>query len=612
MGCALRQHWTLLLFLVPGVTGGFGCKARPGGPDARSQVLASASPSGMALDVNDVSILFPKSGPGQFYPDIRGRAIWPAAAFDDLMAFCQSEDGVPVTDPELDPAKIGRIRCGQFILDKPFLDDMARVKARRAPTSQDSARVRAAIEVNEAISSNTVRCEDLEDGRKLCIDTGARVSFLAQRQAIANLDNWRVVGMRVDLCAGANNDANEQCEIEFRLTAQPFGDAASHMFDASAHLLYRLGFLDVKTGKISGAPPGVAFTLQEIIRDLQLIKAAGAPTDGMPLGVHPGLKRELKESGSAVGNEVARVINKYTRGGAGMTFAATMQLAGEGDTGVWVFYHGPVDNGRWLPGVITGSETTWSIRTASVKGPRGRMFPPTEVHSDRPSINPMFNYNRGEPLPPDVQDLPSFFDNPGRYGDVELKVGSHVAASVRNADCVGCHSSTIRSFGLGIRTFDPTPGAKRALMPSLHQPPVGTTAYLDPEVIPRNGYSMRNFGYFVSPPIGNPRGQGVEIPAVMSRVVVESAELVNLINTRYIGKANPGLTCAPGGSENEDPEAALAASQGDDVFSESNQRKIRRTQNVHAMIFDCLLFESHKPGGTFKACADLCQKPGRI
>ncbi len=593
------------------MAGGFACKARQGTADSGSQVLASANLSGMALDVSDVSILFPKRGPGQFYPDIRGRAIWPAAAFDDLMAFCQSEDGVSVTDPALDPAKVGKIRCGQFILDKAFLDDMDRIKGRHAPTAQDSARVRAAIEVNEAIGNDTVKCEDLADGRKLCIDTGARVTLQDERKAIANLDNWRVVGMRVDLCAGANNDTNEQCEIEFRLTAQPFGDAANHMFDASAHLLYRLGFLDMKTGEISGAPPGVEFTMQEIIRDLQLIKAAGASTDGMPLGVHPGLKREMKESGSAVGNEVVRVIKKYTQGGAGMTFAATMQLAGQGDTGVWVFYHGPVGNGRWLPGVITGSETTWSIRTASVKGPRGRMFPPTEVHSDRPSINPMFNYNRGETLPPDVQDLPSFFDNPGRYGDVELKVGSQVAASVRNADCVGCHSSTIRSFGWGIKTYDPTQGAKRALMPSLYQPPVGTTAYLDPEVIPRNGYSMRNFGYFVAPAVENPKGEGVEIPAVMSRVVVESAELVNLINTRYIGKPNPGLTCAPGGSENEDPEAALEASRDDDVFSESNQRKIRRTQNVHAMIFDCLLFESQKPGATFKTCADLCQKPGR-
>ena len=145
MGCALRQTWTLLSLLIPAMAGGFACKARRGTPDSGSHVLASAGLSGMALDVNDVSILFPKRGPGQFYPDIRGSAIWPAAAFDDLMAFCQSEDGVPVTDPELDPAKVGRIRCGQFILDKPFLDDMDQVKARRAEATQDSARVRAAI-----------------------------------------------------------------------------------------------------------------------------------------------------------------------------------------------------------------------------------------------------------------------------------------------------------------------------------------------------------------------------------------------------------------------------------------------------------------------------------
>lgn len=59
----------------------------------------------------------------------------------------------------------------------------------------------------------------------------------------------------------------------------------------------------------------------------------------------------------------------------------------------------------------------------------------------------------------------------------------------------------------------------------------------------------------------------------MTRVVNESAELVNLINTRFLGVANPGLKCG-----NENPAAALAA--GQDGFSEASQTAIRRNAQL--------------------------------
>lgn len=629
---------------------------------------------GPALDVNDVSILFAKQAPGVFYPNIDINDVMPAQTFNTLMSFAQATMPFGTTDQ-------GDVSYGQFLLPNKYVkavDDYvvqaggtkvkgttgvqppavcqqlgSEVQAQQTPqaasiaacapalkkiqvTLKDDPTTRAGKEVAAEIVQGRVTCNPQPGSKsRLCTDHFAKLNFTGHRAAILQQNSWRIVGMRMDLCAGPK-DKSQPCEVEFRLIAQPFGDSAPvppkpgqpapvvdkagpFMFDIAAHLLYKVGFLDLASGQIKDEDGNVVTTAQAMIQDLQGVKqASSVDTNGQPLGVHPGLAAEVKQGGGAFGNAVQNLINKYTRDGNKflITNVTTMQLAGPVtfDSSVWVFFQGTVDpapNYDWVPTTITGGEGIWSIRTASVLGKVGRFFPPTELHSKRKAIDPIFDYEANQKVPTEHQDLPSFFDNPGKYGNPAAKIGDVTASSVLNTDCVSCHMTAPRAIERTIKSANGQ-GTPR---PSLFQPPVGTTAYVSLEAMPRVDYSLRNFGYFLPPPFaanlkGNETGTGnifnfpgtrKETPAVMPRVANESAELVNLINSRFVNKPNPGLTC-----KGEDPVAALAASTKANPFTEANQAAIRRTAKNEVAVFDCLLHEAFKVRGTFQECAQRC------
>lgn len=638
---------------------------------------------GPALDVNDVSILFAKQGPGVFYPNVDIFAVMPQQTFNTLMGFAQAKMPFGTSDQ-------GDVSYGQFLLPNKYVKAVdgyvvqaggttakgagvqppaacqalgAEVQAQQTPkaasitacapalkkiqvTLKDDADTRAGKEVAAEIVQGRVTCNP-QPGTKsrLCTDHFAKLNFTGHRAAILQQSSWRIVGMRMDLCAGPK-DKSQPCEVEFRLIAQPFGDSAPvppkpgqpapqvdkagpFMFDIAAHLLYKVGFLDLATGQIKDESGKVVTTAQAMIQDLQTVKqASSVDTNGQPLGVHPGLAAEVNQGGGAFGNAVVNLINKYTRDGNNflITNVTTMQLAGPVtfDSSIWVFFQGTVDPAPaydWVPTTITGSPQTkageplkegiWSIRTASVLGKVGRFFPPTELHSKRKAIDPIFDYEANQKVPTEHQDLPSFFDNPGKYGNPAAKVGDVTASSVLNTDCVSCHMTAPRAIERTIKSANGQ-GTPR---PSLFQPPVGTTAYVSLEAMPRVDYSLRNFGYFLPPPFaanlkGNETGTGnifnfpgtrKESPAVMPRVANESAELVNMINSRFVNKPNPGLTC-----KGEDPAAALSASTKANPFTTANQDVIRRTAKNEVAVFDCLLHEGFKVGGSFQECAQRC------
>lgn len=607
------------------------CKTTYRSPIEHSAVLEADSVGG--FDVNDVSIMFERTGDGAFYPAIDVGRVWPKQAFDDLITF--SRDG-----------SLNGIAFGQFILPP----DYAELVAEYSQNPQNFAPVgdqkrKAAKDIAVEIARNNTKCTPKPDRSLLCIDASAQVSYSNHRDAIADQRSWRIVSMRMDLCASAHNGEGEQCEVEFRLIAQPFGDFApvpppppingvrqpapplttspgqrgSFMFDVSAHLLYKIGKLNLETGNITDNSGRIVNTASEIINDLKKIKEASpVTTNGRPLGVHPGLRAEAKSNGVYLKDAILKFVGKYTSGGKGLTNVTSMHLAGPTtfDASVWVFFQGVIEGHHWTPTPITGSNTVWSIRTASVQGAGGKMFPPPQLQNKRASIDPIFEFGPGAVppqdkatvLPQDIADLPSFFDNPGRFGDPALGVNGKVASSVRNSDCVSCHMTATRSFEWGVHSIDAATGK---LLPSMYIPPVGVTAYLDPEVIPRIDYNLRNFGYFLPPPIENPQAAGlgifnfvgkrVEKPAIMTRVVYESAELVNLINTRFLNAENPGLRC-----QGEDPREALLKSLDDKVFTKESQNTIRRDAATHAAVSDCLLFESYKPGMSFETCTRLC------
>lgn len=600
----------------------FACKPR--NDDAGSAVKADgdAAPGVGGFDVNDVSFLFAKTGDGTFYPSVDVTTVWPKTAFDDLISFGKNKS-------------LNGIQFGQFILPADWAKLVDTYTATPTAAAND-AKSKAAKAIAAEMQRNQTQCQLYKGGpAKICIDSSAQLNFGNHRDAILDQTNWRIVSARMDLCAGAHNDKAAQCDVEFRLIAQPWGDFAPqppvngqvpplttqpgqrgpHLFDVTAHLLYKIGTLELATGKIKDESGKVVANADAIVKDLQALKAASTvSTNGKPLGVHPGFKAEAGAGSGPFGTAMLNLIRKYTGGGSKMTQVTSMHLAGATvfDSSVWVFYQGLVKGGRWSPIPITGSQVIWSIRTASVKGAGGKMFPPPELQNKRVSIDPIFDFgdpNQPQSLPANVVDLPAFFDNPGRYGDPKLLVAKNVAASVRNTDCISCHMTETRAYEWGIS----------GVGPSTYQPPVGTTAYLDPEVVPRVDYNLRNFGYFLPPPLvtpltGNEVGLGifnfvgtrVEQPAVMTRVVHESAELAHMINSLYLKQPNPGLVCA-----NEDVEGAFSASANSGTrFATASQQIIRRTAKAHAAVHDCLLYQSFKQGGSFAACAQICQTGG--
>lgn len=615
-----------LRYLLPMLALTLSCKTVKPDNDAVIE-QAEIGDENLALDVNDVSIFFDKTGPGAFYPNIPVRNVWQDEAFESMIKFAKGESMESETKG---------VRFGQFFLPKEYttLVEAYRSDPKKAiPAEGDRVRIalhKATKEIaNEILAGGTV-CESFgSDGTWRCHDKKAFPNFLNHRAGIAKKANWRIVSMRMDLCAEARpGAADHQCEVEFRLIAQPFGDFAPvappkpqpvrsgqgpFMFDVSAHLIYKIGSLDLKTGEVKDFNGNVVTTARKIISDLQMIKKASPEnTNGKPLGVHPGLKMEARMGGEALATAISEVVRKYTKNGSALTNVTTMQVAGPAlfDSSVWVFFQGYIQSGVWYPAPITGSSNlVFSIRTASVQGAGGKMYPPPE----NISVNPLFSYEKGESLPTEVRALPAFIDNPGKYGDPELKVGSVPAASVRNTDCISCHMTATRSFEWGIKSLD---AITRVPQPNMYSPPVGTTAYLDPDVVPRIDYNLRNFGYFLPAPLNNPLppsmpepglgifnfpGPRTEKAAIMTRVVNESAELVNLINSRFLKLPNPGLVC-----QGEDPNKALEIGTMPEFLSQDAQQKIRRSADTHAAISDCILFQSYRPGMSFDSCIKQC------
>lgn len=546
----------------PRMEAGSAVKEREEGGDLGDETEGPSGVENMAFDVNDVSILFPFRD-GDFYPHVEiTDDIWPMTAFKPMMEYASGIEGTKLARELLDneenspkgaskrhrkdgePAWAetsaggcnfdGKVLVNAFCVDgKVLFDAVAPDSANVKPTGQKS-------------------------GSKKFID-------LRGHPEAKDRKNWRIVSLRIDPCAAQHNS---ECEVEFRLIAQPVGKDGQ-VLDYAAHLLYHLGDLSVQSGRVQY---GKRFRknvvpFSELVKLVQAVKfesekAPETSTSGAPLGVHPGLAAENPQAGN-IASAVQNLIARATKGG--LTTVTTMQLSGLKEP--WTFFQGavvPNQGGRlvWQPDFITGGTPSYYIRTAHAPGG----FPITGTQP--PPSNPV---NTNNLFAADGKDRfidALALDNPGRFGDEGAGSGTGEGGrekfSVLNTDCITCHTTATRAQALSVPV-----SRNREAMANLYMPRPGITGYLAPEVVPRAQYDFRNFGYFV------PRGKTEHEPRVMTRTLNESAEVAAFFNAEILPVIyskkfkNPGYTCG-----------------------DAKQNSI--DENKHAALWDCLIVDKDK------------------
>jgi hypothetical protein len=371
------------------------------------------------------------------------------------------------------------------------------------------------------------------------------VTSLSGEEAGASRDKWRIVSFRFDPCTepvpnwvdGArqlvgknpfptfkikNIKSQGDCEVQIRLIAQPFSELGDE--DTSAHLVFSFG----KVGELFG---GGKKARDRIVGKLQALKSKSPrPTNGVPLGVHPGLAEDPK--GAFAGLVKTFLLEELAQ--AELTAVASMGTA-NGDP--WVFAHGEVKNGHWEVAPITGYGIDLGI-TDILSGPRPRATSQHDVagFQIRPAAIPKAGENHF------IATTTELFGE-GK-GDINLahQVNNPNIAGLFNTDCVSCHTATERT----INKRDLAPGADRFKVPkgvtgyvekkdtntNLPKDEAGEASPAIPTAENRSEYNFRNFGYFF--------GQAT----VSHRTLNETSVVVDHINRDLLGKEEgPGQKC---------------------------------------------------------------------
>lgn len=327
---------------------------------------------------------------------------------------------------------------------------------------------------------------------------------------VANLQNWRLVAMRIDPCApGLITYGLDQskCLQEVRMIAQPFSyDGVWEYHDYALHIIF----------EVSQGYPAQSLNFKELVQQLSQLKEdnrnAGIETNGVPLRIHPGFKRN--EFRTQLHQVLLAGIPKYNL--KKITFTGA-----ESEVGPWVFFQGLVTNHHFvLEPDPTLRNLPFSHAFPELPGEGGVISPqPTNFnwtisHShDRglgPSISELFYTGAIDLSKPAVlsdgteskvfklEDLVHVFENPN-------------ITNRTNSDCISCHTTMSRGLLMNISE---KPNAFKYKIPNEH---ISTkTTFLNSS--PTN---FRLFGWFGSRPVISPR------------VINESADVADLIEKLY-------------------------------------------------------------------------------
>ncbi len=290
------------------------------------------------------------------------------------------------------------------------------------------------------------------------------------------------------------------CIFEMRLIAQPLQAAPSTTFieqegrrrrtqgpdtfateDFSMHLIYAIP--KDKQGE----------TLAALAQDLRNIKStASVSTSGLPLGIHPVMAQEGLGASGIYAKKIRIMILKYM-GGTKLTSVAVSGLKGEDKS--WGFMAFPVNtNNQVVSEAITIPEILESATSGKlVTSLNGCCTLSPHLSLPKPSMDDFLMLFRS------TSDFinPDEFEGFGKENETDLRTGVTLASQLENPqersqfqnNCNSCHLATpfrIKT-GLALATDASTFNRFKA--------PKGTTASVDGQSVNSHFWNIRNFGY---------------------------------------------------------------------------------------------------------------------
>ncbi|MGB8356682.1 MAG: hypothetical protein WCD79_22480 [Chthoniobacteraceae bacterium] len=352
---------------------------------------------------------------------------------------------------------------------------------------------------------------------------------------------WRIAGIRIDPSApGTSDDIIQKygSAPQIRLIVQPVtvSGTSIKVNDIAVHLLYTFA-----TGTDTSDPKGFPKILpdkqkfQQIVTDLVALKKlcadAGIPTNGIQLGVHPGLQQADRVPDLLP--NLRAFLSKYLDN-AHLTGMAMMGLPNDFEP--WIFVALPrLPNGNFFPLPSPGlPDPTKTAQMLSFQD-TPHVIPTPATNNRNPIINALFvpppqrsgvstavlfqsgvDKNAAAVTGTDSTGKP-ITDSAVKNSDIPDIVANPNFSHFFNTDCISCHTETTRrnilSLGSGSFAFKPTSGISG----------------LSETVRSNNQWNLRNFGWFHSTFIGP-----AIIPAATQRTANESAAAADFINRMYL------------------------------------------------------------------------------
>ncbi len=359
---------------------------------------------------------------------------------------------------------------------------------------------------------------------------------------------WHISGIRIDPSAPGGSDAIRKqfgTSPQIRLILNPvrMGENLSGKVpvveDFAIHLIYTYtsgSDKPLQPGCLPRAKPNVA-AFKEIIADFAKLKSdlgsgqfggTSVQTDGMPLGVHPGLANPATVA--AVQDRIKEILLRHLPKGR-LSAMAVMGLP-NGVPEPWIFLALQLGaDGKYNP--VPSPSAIHEDHALLKKVLGGQEKDPKEVGKllfsqmlsfvDREPVAPEpANNNQGDItcqfffMPKEARKGVStkelFTDSPSeeRVRTIVDVIADPTKSHFFNTDCISCHTETRREMDL--------------LEDKM--PPITS---IDKNVLPQHRWNVRNFGWFKSSQLSIGKLRKVAA-TVARRTATETAEVVECVN----------------------------------------------------------------------------------